>query len=45
LPQRGQTHDPFRRSLLARAVWLRLLAALAILSLFWLAVAWAVAVP
>jgi hypothetical protein len=37
--------DPFRRSLLGRPVWTRLAVIVPGLALFWLAVAWAVAVP
>jgi hypothetical protein len=37
--------DPFRQSLMGRPAWLRLLCVAAGLGIFWLAVAWAVAVP
>jgi hypothetical protein len=42
---RYQTIDPFRRSLMGRPVWMRLLFATAGLAFFWLTVLWAVAVP
>ena len=37
--------DPFRQSLMGRSFWTRLLVAASGLALFWLTVAWAVAVP
>jgi hypothetical protein len=37
--------DPFRRSLMGRPVWTRLLFVVAGLAFFWLTVLWAVAVP
>jgi hypothetical protein len=37
--------DPFRQSLMGRPFWLRFLIVAIGLVLFWLAVAWAVAVP
>ena len=37
--------DPFRQSLVGRPAWIRLIAVVAGLIVFWLAVAWAVAVP
>jgi hypothetical protein len=42
---RYQSIDPFRRSLMGRPVWTRLLFAAAGLAFFWLTVLWAVAVP
>jgi hypothetical protein len=39
------TDDPFRQSLMGRPFWARLLVVAVGLVLFWLAVAWAVAVP
>ncbi len=40
-----RTADPFTGSLLGRPFWVRLIAAAAGLVVFWLTVAWAVAVP
>ncbi len=40
-----KSSDPFRRSLMGRPVWARLVFVAAGLAFFWLAVAWAVAVP
>jgi hypothetical protein len=40
-----QSSDPFRRSLMGRPVWARLMLVMGGLALFWLAVGWAVAVP
>jgi hypothetical protein len=42
---RARLDDPFRQSLMGRSAWLRLLCVMAGLGLFWLTVAWAVAVP
>jgi hypothetical protein len=42
---RLHTGDPFRQSLMGRPFWARLLVVAIGLVLFWLAVAWAVAVP
>ena len=42
---RSQSSDPFRQSLMGRPVWTRLIFVAIGLSFFWLAVAWAVAVP
>jgi hypothetical protein len=42
---RSNPDDPFRRSLLGRPVWTRLAVVAPGLVLFWLAVAWAIAVP
>jgi hypothetical protein len=42
---RSNPGDPFRRSLLGRPVWTRLAVVAPGLALFWLAVAWAIAVP
>jgi hypothetical protein len=42
---RYQSIDPFRRSLMGRPVWARLLFAVVGLAFFWLTVLWAVAVP
>lgn len=38
-------HDPFRSSLMARSALHRVLGALAIIGLLWLAIAWAAALP
>lgn len=37
--------DPFPRSLLAMAAWQRVLGALALSAVLWIAVTWAVALP
>jgi hypothetical protein len=42
---RSNLDDLFRRSLLARPVWTRLAVIAPVLALFWLAVAWAIALP
>jgi hypothetical protein len=42
---RYQSNDPFRRSLMGRPVWTRLLFVATGLAFFWLTVLWAVAVP
>ena len=42
---RFKSSGPFRRSLMGRAVWTRLLFVAAGLVFFWLTVLWAVAVP
>jgi hypothetical protein len=42
---RSHPIDPFRRSLMGRPFWTRFTAVALGLGLFWLAVAWAVAVP
>jgi hypothetical protein len=42
---RYQSIDPYRRSLMGRPVWTRLLFVAAGLACFWLTVLWAVAVP
>jgi hypothetical protein len=42
---RPRPTDSFRRSLMGRPVWTRLIFVAAGLVLFWLAVLWAVAVP
>ena len=45
LSLRSPAGDPFRQSLMGRSFWTRLLVAAGGLALFWLTVAWAVAVP
>jgi hypothetical protein len=42
---RYQSIDPYRRSLMGRPIWTRLLFVAAGLACFWLTVLWAVAVP
>ena len=42
---RYKSSDPFRRSMMGRPVWTRLLFVAAGLVFFWLTVLWAVAVP
>ena len=44
-PSSRIARDPFRQSLVGRPAWLRMVVVVAGLIVFWLAVAWAVAVP